>query len=72
VTTTRGRTRRGCCVGALAALPAQVRAGRVRVRADAGYFAGALARAAHFEGIEFAIGAKRIAPLWLVPRLAVR
>jgi hypothetical protein len=34
------------------------------MRADAGYFAGDLARAAHFEGIEFAIGAKRIAPLW--------
>jgi len=34
------------------------------MRADAGYFAGDLARAAHFENIEFAIGAKRIAPLW--------
>ena len=33
-------------------------------RADAGYFAGALARAAHDEKIAFAIGAKRIAPLW--------
>ncbi|MGH3408197.1 MAG: transposase, partial [Streptosporangiaceae bacterium] len=30
----------------------------------AGYFAGALARAAHDERIAFAIGAKRIAPLW--------
>jgi hypothetical protein len=49
---------------ALAALPAQVRAGTVALRADAGYFAGQLARAAHFEGIGFAIGAKRIAPLW--------
>jgi hypothetical protein len=49
---------------ALAALPARVRAGRVALRADAGYFAGDLARAAHFEGIGFAIGAKRIAPLW--------
>jgi Transposase DDE domain group 1 len=49
---------------ALAALPAQVRAGRVALRADAGYFAGELARAAHFAGVEFAIGAKRIAPLW--------
>jgi Transposase DDE domain group 1 len=49
---------------ALAALPTQARAGRVRLRADAGYFAGALARAAHFADIEFAIGAKRIAPLW--------
>ena len=49
---------------ALAALPAAVRAGRVAVRADAGYFAGQLARAAHEEKIAFAIGAKRIAPLW--------
>jgi hypothetical protein len=49
---------------ALAALPAQARAGRVRLRADAGYFAGELARAALFADIEFAIGAKRIAPLW--------
>jgi hypothetical protein len=36
----------------------------VRLRADAGYFAGALARAALFAEIEFAIGARRIAPLW--------
>jgi hypothetical protein len=49
---------------ALAALPAAVRAGEVALRADAGYFAGQLARAAHDEGIGFAIGAKRIAPLW--------
>ena len=49
---------------ALAALPTQARAGRVRLRADAGYFAGQLARAALFADIEFAIGAKRIAPLW--------
>ena len=49
---------------ALAALPAAARAGRVRLRADAGYFAGELARAALFADIEFAIGAKRIAPLW--------
>jgi hypothetical protein len=49
---------------ALAALPVRVRAGRVRLRADAGYFAGELARAAFFAGVEFAIGAKRIAPLW--------
>src|SRR5258708_2628946 len=34
------------------------------MRADAGYFAGALARAAHDEHIAFAIGARRIAPLW--------
>jgi hypothetical protein len=50
---------------ALAALPAQARQpGRVAMRADAGYFAGALARAAHHEHIAFAIGARRIAPLW--------
>ena len=50
---------------ALAALPQQARQpGRVAVRADAGYFAGALARAAHDAHISFAIGAKRIAPLW--------
>jgi hypothetical protein len=40
------------------------RQGKVAMRADAGYFAGALARAAHDEHIAFAIGAKRIAPLW--------
>ena len=50
---------------ALAALPPRARAsGRVGMRADAGYFAGALARAAHDARISFAIGAKRIAPLW--------
>lgn len=51
---------------ALASLPRRVRRGRVRLRADAGYFAGELARAALAEGVEFAIGAKRIAPLWRV------
>ena len=51
---------------ALAALPAPARAGRIRLRADAGYFAGQLARAALFAGVEFAIGAKRIAPLWRI------
>jgi hypothetical protein len=51
---------------ALAALPAPVRAGRIRLRADAGYFAGELARAALFAEVEFAIGAKRIAPLWRI------
>jgi len=35
-----------------------------RHRRPAGYFAGALARAAHDEQISFAIGAKGIAPLW--------
>ena len=49
---------------ALAALPQRARQpGRVALRADAGYFAGALARAAHDAHISFAIGAKRIAPL---------
>ena len=51
---------------ALAALPAPARAGRIRLRADAGYFAGALARAALLAGTEFALGAKRIAPLWRI------
>jgi hypothetical protein len=51
---------------ALAGLPAAARAGRIRLRADAGYFAGELARAALFAGVEFAIGAKRIAPLWRI------
>jgi hypothetical protein len=51
---------------ALAALPGAVRAGRVRLRADAGYFAGSLARAALVAGVEFAIGARRIAPLWRI------
>ena len=51
---------------ALAALPAAARAGRVLLRADAGYFAGQLARAAMMAGVEFAIGAKHIAPLWRI------
>ena len=52
---------------ALAGLPPRARAsGRVAMRADAGYFAGALARAAHEAHIGFAIGARRIAPLWRV------
>ena len=49
---------------ALAALPAAARAGKVSVRVDAGYFAGDLARAARERGVRFAIGAKRVAPLW--------
>ena len=49
---------------ALACLPAAARAGRVAMRADAGYFAGQLARTAHDAQISFASGAKRIAPLW--------
>jgi Transposase DDE domain group 1 len=50
---------------ALACLPERARqSGRVAIRAGAGYFAGQLARAAHDAHIGFAIGAKRIAPLW--------
>ncbi len=50
---------------AVAGLPGPVRAGgTVAVRTDAGYFAGDLARAARAEHVSFAIGAKRIAPLW--------
>jgi hypothetical protein len=50
---------------ALACLPERARqSGRVAMRADAGYFAGQLARAAHDAHIGFAIGARRIAPLW--------
>jgi hypothetical protein len=50
---------------ALAALPERARqSGRLAMRADAGYFAGQLARAAHDAHIGFAIGARRIAPLW--------
>jgi hypothetical protein len=51
---------------ALAGLPAPARAGRIRLRADAGFFAGELARAALFAAVEFAIGARRIAPLWRI------
>ena len=50
---------------ALGCLPPRARASeKVALRADAGYFAGQLARAAHDERIAFAIGARRIAPLW--------
>jgi hypothetical protein len=50
---------------ALACLPPRARqSGRIAMRADAGYFAGQLARAAYDEHIGFAIGARRIAPLW--------
>jgi hypothetical protein len=47
---------------ALATLPQGV--GRIRLRADGGYFAVELAIAAHREKVGFAIGAKRIAALW--------
>jgi hypothetical protein len=55
---------------ALAALPQVIRdraaaAGRkIALRADAGYFAGDLARAAAAEDMVFAIGAKRIPSVW--------
>jgi hypothetical protein len=49
---------------ALTALPAGVR--EVTLRADGGYFAVDLAVAAYREGVGFAIGTKRIAPLWRI------
>src|SRR6266851_991760 len=55
---------------ALAALPERVREGaraagrKIALRADAGYFAGDLARAAAAAGMAFAIGAKRITTMW--------
>lgn len=49
---------------AYAALPASVCAGGVSTRADAGYFAGDLARTARDLGVGFAIGAKRISTVW--------
>ena len=58
------RRRLRCCAGRWPRCPTAARAGRIRLRADAGYFAGQLARAALFADIEFAIGARRIAPLW--------
>ena len=61
---TRARPRRICCAAPWHACPRRPGLGRVALRADAGYFAGQLARAAHDEKIAFAIGAKRIAPLW--------
>ncbi len=48
----------------MAGLSTAARAGRIRLRADAGYFAGQLAHAALFADIEFPISARRIAPLW--------
>src|SRR5271157_4914059 len=55
---------------ALAALPQAIRDGaaaagrKIALRADAGYFAGDLARAATAAGMDFAIGAKRITTMW--------
>ncbi|HEX5119293.1 MAG TPA: transposase [Pseudonocardiaceae bacterium] len=54
-----GLLRRG-----LASLPTGV--GAVRVRMDAGYFAGEIARECLFRKVEFAIGAKRNAAVWRV------
>jgi hypothetical protein len=57
---TRARSRRTCWA-ALGCLPERARrSGRVAMRADAGYFAGALPRTTRHEHIGFAIGAKRI------------
>jgi hypothetical protein len=53
----------GLLARALAGLPAQV-CGVPRVRADAGYFTGDLARAAVEAGCDFAIAAKRNPALW--------
>ena len=60
----RRARRRAAAPGAGRRCPPPARAGRIRLRADAGYFAGQLARAALFAEVEFAIGARRIAPLW--------
>jgi hypothetical protein len=55
---------------ALAALPQAIRDGaqaagrKIALRADAGYFAGELARAAAAQNMVFAIGAKRISSMW--------
>ena len=55
---------------ALAALPQAIRDGaqaagrKIALRADAGYFAGDLARAAAAENMVFTIGAKRITSMW--------
>ena len=65
--TTRARPRRICCAARWAAgLPEALpgHRGGWRCAPTPGYFAGALARTAHDEQIAFAIGAKRIAPLW--------
>jgi hypothetical protein len=47
---------------ALDGLPEGV--GKVRVRMDAGYFAGQITRECLFRGIEFAVGAKRNSAVW--------
>jgi hypothetical protein len=60
---TDGRSRvTGLLRRALATLPEGV--AEVKVRVDAGYFAGDLALECLARGVRFAIGAKRITPLW--------
>lgn len=54
---------------ALAALPEAVKVDRpqratIRVRQDSGYFSGDIAKAAVKAGVDFAIAAKRVGPLW--------
>ncbi len=49
---------------AVAVLPAAVRQAPLSMRADAGYFAGDLARTARELDVRFAIGAKRITTVW--------
>jgi len=53
----------GLLARALAGLPPQV-TGRPRLRADAGYFDGALAHAADELGVDWAIAAKRTSRAW--------
>lgn len=60
---TDGRARaKGVLRRALSALPEG--AAEVKVRVDAGYFAGELALECLAQGVRFAIGAKRMKPLW--------
>jgi hypothetical protein len=47
---------------ALACLPEEVE--KIRIRMDAGFFAGQIARECLFRGVQFAIGATRNAALW--------
>ncbi|MDQ4033363.1 MAG: hypothetical protein M3332_14335 [Actinomycetota bacterium] len=65
MTRTPAATPRGCCAGRWRRCLRRRGPGGCGC-ADAGYFAGELARAAHVAEVEFAIGAKRIAPLWRI------
>ena len=68
---TRGRARRAC--RAARGLPQQARAGsRGALRADVGYLAAQLARAAPGGHIAFAVGARPIAPPGRLPDGAAR